>query len=233
MRGFLTKTDVLRKPNRKVRGKGSAGKLKRTRQLKTNGLQLLITQQMKDSFRQGFCKRSGIGVFALVTNCLDKRLVLCKQYSSSPRFKKAMAGITTKSTHRGDMKYNRLGLIAAMALGSLVAFANMASAQDAKEGKGKRGMPTVQEQMDRLNEELKLTDDQKPKVKAVLEETSKKRQELRDLPQDERREKARGLRDEQNKKMKEILTADQYSKYEKMTPPGRGGPGGAPPEKKD
>jgi len=24
MRGFLTKTDVLRKPNRKVRGKGSA-----------------------------------------------------------------------------------------------------------------------------------------------------------------------------------------------------------------
>jgi len=131
------------------------------------------------------------------------------------------------------MKYNRLGLIAAMALGSLVAFANMASAQDSKEGKGKRNMPTVQEQMDRLNEELKLTDDQKPKVKAVLEETSKKRQELRDLPQDERREKARGLRDEQNKKMKEILTADQYSKYEKMAPPGRGGPGGPPPEKKD
>jgi len=131
------------------------------------------------------------------------------------------------------MKYYRLGLIAAVALGSLVAFANMASAQDSKDGKEggkKRAMPTVQEQMDRYNEELKLTDDQKPKVKAALEDISKKRQELRDLPQDERREKARGLREDLNKKMKEILTADQYAKYEKMTPPGRGGP---PPEKKN
>ncbi len=130
------------------------------------------------------------------------------------------------------MKYNRLGLVAAMALGSLVVFGNMASAQDAKESKGgKRGMPSVQERLDRLNEELKLTDDQKPKVKAVLEETDKKRQELRDAPQDERREKARALMDDQNKKMKEILTADQYAKYEKMP---RRGPGGPPPgEKKE
>jgi Spy/CpxP family protein refolding chaperone len=124
------------------------------------------------------------------------------------------------------MKYNRLGLIAAMALGSLVAFSNMASAQDAKEGKGKRNMPSVQERVDRYNEELKLTDEQKPKVKAAIEEMDKKRAELRDLPQDERREKARGLREEMNKKMKEILTADQYAKYEKMAPPGRGGQGG-------
>ena len=126
--------------------------------------------------------------------------------------------------------------MAAVALGSLVAFANVASAQDAKESKGgKRGMPSVQERLDRLNEELKLTDDQKPKVKGVLEETSKKRQELQDLPQEERREKARALMDDQNKKMKEILTADQYAKYEKMPRPGRGGPGGpgAPGEKKE
>ena len=48
------------------------------------------------------------------------------------------------------MKYNRLGLIAAMSLGSLVTCANMASAQDAKESKGgKRGMPSVQERLDR------------------------------------------------------------------------------------
>ena len=132
------------------------------------------------------------------------------------------------------MKYNRLGLMAAMALGSLVVFANVASAQDAKESKGgKRSMPSVQERMDRLNDELKLTDDQKPKVKAVLEETDKKRQELRDLPQDERREKARGLMEDQNKKMKDILTADQYAKYEKMPRPGRGGPGAPGGEKKD
>src|SRR5258707_14429424 len=98
------------------------------------------------------------------------------------------------------MKYNRLGLIVAMALGSLVAFANVASAQDAKESKGgKRGMPSVQERLDRLNEELTLTDDQKPKVKAVLEGTSKKRQELQQLPQEERRENMRAAIDDQNK----------------------------------
>jgi Spy/CpxP family protein refolding chaperone len=142
-----------------------------------------------------------------------------------------LGGHHNNQTNRGDMKYNRLGVVAAMVLGSLVAFANVASAQDSKESKGgKKGMPSIQERMDRYNEELKLTDEQKPKVKAALEETDKKRAELRDLPQDERREKGRALREEQNKKMKEILTADQYAKYEKMAPPGRGGP---PPEKKN
>jgi hypothetical protein len=122
-----------------------------------------------------------------------------------------------------------------LALGGLVACTNLVLAQDTKEEpkKGKKGMPTVEQQLDRMTEALKLTDEQKPKVKALLEETAKKRTELRDLPQDERREKGRALIEDQNKKLKEILTPEQYTKYEAMPRPGRGGAGGPPPEKKD
>jgi Spy/CpxP family protein refolding chaperone len=61
-----------------------------------------------------------------------------------------------------------------------------------------------------------LTDDQKPKVKAVLEETGKDMQALRDLPQDERRPKMQSIREDETKKLKAILTPDQMDKLAKM-----------------
>ena len=111
----------------------------------------------------------------------------------------------------------KLSLIAAMALGGLVACSTLATAQDAtnapaKKG-GKHGFPTVEQQMERLTTQLSLTDDQKPKVKAVLEDTAKQMQAL--APED-RREKAPAIRKEQNKKMKEILTEEQFKKYREM-----------------
>ncbi len=112
------------------------------------------------------------------------------------------------------MRTVKIGLIAALALGVL-AFTSNVSAQDAKEKKG-RGMPSVQERLDRWSTELNLTDAQKPKVKAALEEQDKKMQELRgdSVSAEQRREKFRTLREETNKKMKEILTPEQYTKYE-------------------
>jgi signal recognition particle subunit SEC65 len=61
-----------------------------------------------------------------------------------------------------------------------------------------------------------LTDAEKPKVKAVLEDSSKKMKEIMSdtsLDQAARREKMQPIRDEQNKQMKAILTDDQYTKY--------------------
>jgi Spy/CpxP family protein refolding chaperone len=118
---------------------------------------------------------------------------------------------------------NKLSLIAAMALGGLVACSTLATAQDAtnsvpKKG-GKRGFPTVEQQMERMTTTLDLTDKEKPAVKAVLEETSKKMQELRSdtsLDQDARREKMQAIREDQSKKMNAILTEDQYKKYQEM-----------------
>jgi Spy/CpxP family protein refolding chaperone len=127
------------------------------------------------------------------------------------------------------MKMNKLSLIAALVLGGLVAGGTTATAQEAKEGKdakgGKRGFPSVQERLERMTEHLKLTDAQKPKVKAVLEEQDKQMQGMRDVPQEERRTKGREIREATAKKMKEILTPEQFEKYEQMPRPGR--PGGA------
>jgi Spy/CpxP family protein refolding chaperone len=79
--------------------------------------------------------------------------------------------------------------------------------------------------MDRLNEELKLTDAQKPKVEALLTAQAEKMRGLRDATPEERQEKMKASREEMSKKMKEILTAEQFAKYEKMPPPGRPGGG--------
>jgi len=131
------------------------------------------------------------------------------------------------------MRINKLAVMAAIALGGLVALSTVAIAQDAKDGqkKGGKGGPSVEQRLDRMTEQLKLTDEQKPKVKAVLEETSKK---MQDVPREERRDKMPAIMEEQNKKLKEILTPDQMEKYEKMRAEFRkkGGPGGPNGEKK-
>ena len=92
------------------------------------------------------------------------------------------------------------------------------------------GRMSVDDQLKTLTERLKLTDEQKPKVKAVLEEQNKSRLAGRDLTPEERRAKAKTLHDETMKKMKEILTADQFKKYEE-TQPGRRPAAGAAADK--
>jgi Spy/CpxP family protein refolding chaperone len=119
------------------------------------------------------------------------------------------------------MRTIKSGLIAALALGGLLALTNVASAQDAKEGK--KGRFTPEQRLEQLTKDLSLTDAQKPKVKAVLEDSAKKREGLRDLDQSERREKMRAMMEDENKKMKEILTPEQNEKYLKLQAERRGG----------
>ncbi len=92
---------------------------------------------------------------------------------------------------------------------------------------GKRGM-SPEMQLERYTEQLSLTDAQKPKVKALLEDTATKRRELfRDstLDQQQKREKFQGINEAQTQKMKEILTPDQFTKYEEMLHRGKKGGG--------
>ena len=129
------------------------------------------------------------------------------------------------------MRTNKFRLIATMALGALLACGTAVMAQDNKEGKGgKRGGMSAEERLKRMDEALTLTDAQKPKVKAALEDTQTKMQEARSAPQDERQEKMQSIRTEEGKKMKEILTPEQFTKYEEMRPMRGGKKGG---EKKD
>jgi len=104
-----------------------------------------------------------------------------------------------------------------MVLGGLLAGGTITTAQDASTNgapkKGGKGPMNLERRMERLTTELKLTDAQQPKVKAVLEESVKSMQGLRDLTQDERLTKLQSIREEEAKKMKEILTPDQMVKY--------------------
>ncbi len=66
------------------------------------------------------------------------------------------------------MNINKLSVITALVLGG-IACGNRALAQDQKPGGGRGRGPSVEQRMERMTEELKLTDEQKPKVKTVLE----------------------------------------------------------------
>lgn len=107
----------------------------------------------------------------------------------------------------------KLSLIVAVALGSLMA-CNLATAQEAGKDAAKKGGKkgySVEQRMERMTTQLNLTDEQKPKVKAVLEETNKK---MQDVAPEDRRTKGRELRAEETKKLKAILTDEQFKKYE-------------------
>ncbi|MGN6555986.1 MAG: hypothetical protein ACTHLW_19945 [Verrucomicrobiota bacterium] len=121
-----------------------------------------------------------------------------------------------------------------LALAGLLSFSPLSQAQNtnATRGIGQAMRGGVDAQMNRLSKELSLTDDQKPKVKAMIEEQNKKLMELRGdsaLSQEDRRTKMKTIREESNTKMKEILTAEQFQKYETFQQQQRnrrpGGPG--------
>jgi len=127
----------------------------------------------------------------------------------------------------------KLSLIAAMALGGLVAFSFMATAQEAGKDAKKGKRYSVEQRLEQLKKDLELKDEQVPKVKTALEGMQKKMQALREdtnLDQQQRREKMRSLMEDQNKKMKEILTEEQYKKYQELSP--RGGKKGSGSEQK-
>jgi protein CpxP len=124
----------------------------------------------------------------------------------------------------------KLSLIAALALGGLMTCSTLVIAQDAPKADAKQGGKkgySVEQRMEAMTTQLSLTDDQKPKVKAVLEDTAKK---MKDVAPEDRQTKGKEIRDEQNTKMKAILTPEQYTKYEAMQQ--RGKKGGKKAEKK-
>lgn len=88
----------------------------------------------------------------------------------------------------------------------------------ARPGAGLAGR-ALEARLRELTTRLKLTEEQAPKVKAILEEQDKKHAELRSagtVPMEERRAKLQAINEETTKKMKEVLTAEQFAKYEEL-----------------
>jgi hypothetical protein len=121
-------------------------------------------------------------------------------------------------------------LIAALAVGSLLVWSPALRAGDTntppstppaaappagQPGPSMRSRPNF----DQIAKTLELKDDQKPQVKAVLDERDQKIKDLRadtSLSLEDRRAKMKAIHDDVTAKMKEILTADQFAKWQKM-----------------
>lgn len=89
---------------------------------------------------------------------------------------------------------------------------------------------TPDQRVDAIDKAVTLTADQKTKVKALLEDDTKKMQALRDAQDPDMRTKMMDMRKDENDKIKAMLTDDQKPKYDQYVaqmPMGR--PGGGPP----
>jgi Spy/CpxP family protein refolding chaperone len=136
------------------------------------------------------------------------------------------------------MKLNKTLMIAALVAGSVFAADVAVRAQDATNKPAAGAPPGARGRMnfDSIATQLALTDDQKPKVKPVIEEMQQKMADLRkdtSVAQEDRRAKMKEIRDAATAKLKDILTPEQLDKWTKMQQPGNrrppGGAGGPPP----
>lgn len=133
------------------------------------------------------------------------------------------------------MKVTQISLLAALLAGAMFVASPAALAQETKTPKdapkreGRGGSPeAMKERLDKMAVDLKLNEEQKKKVGDLMKTQAEKMRELRaqgGTPEDNR-EKFRALRAENDKKMKEILTAEQFTQWEKDRPQGGGKGGG-------
>jgi len=139
------------------------------------------------------------------------------------------------NNHNLNMKLNQTTLMAALALGSLLTLGPALNAQNATPTNAPavtpppagtppavirgRGNP-----IDAYTRLLALTDDQKPKVQAVLDDQRKKLTELRQdttLAMPDKIAKRKAIQEEVAAKFKEILTPEQFVKYQRLPQMGR------------
>ena len=131
------------------------------------------------------------------------------------------------------MKATKMTLIAALAAGSLLTVSPALRADDTNtppstppagetphgdRGAGMRGRGP---NFDALAERLKLTDDQKPKVKEILANEREQMRDLwqnQDLSREDRMAKMKTIRDDTSTKLKGVLTPDQFQKWQDMRP---------------
>lgn len=106
------------------------------------------------------------------------------------------------------MKLSRI-LITAAALTALTSLSTLS----AQENKAPRGRMSPEQQLERYDQQLTLTAEQKTKIKDIL---TKAQEKIQALPQEERREKGRQISQETNKEIRALLTAEQQTKFDEM-----------------
>ncbi len=106
---------------------------------------------------------------------------------------------------------------------SLFAVAAVAQQNPPHQGKGDeqgpRRMPSVEDQTKNLTEKLGLTDDQQPKVKAIVEDTHSQMMKImqdENMAREDTMAKMRTLHEAASAKVNALLTDDQKKKFEDM-----------------
>ena len=105
------------------------------------------------------------------------------------------------------------------ALVALVALGLAATPALAQQGPGGRRMLSPDERLARLTEQLDLTDEQAAQMKPIIDEQSKKQQELFENAGGDRetmRAEMTKLMEETDKQYAEVLTEEQMSKYREI-----------------
>ena len=107
--------------------------------------------------------------------------------------------------------------ITGLLVSGISAYAQATNAPAPRPGGGGGGGRGAEAQLHQMIEQLNLTAEQQPKVKAVLEERTKKVTELRSdstIPREQLRSKMQAIEEETNHKLQAILTPEQFKKYE-------------------
>lgn len=118
------------------------------------------------------------------------------------------------------MKVNKLALISMLA-GGILTFSPAARSADDKPADSKpvKARSARGERLQQVAEQLKLTDEQKEKLKPIFQEEAKKLRELRndkDLSRQDRITRIREIREDLNGKIKPVLTAEQLETWNKI-----------------
>jgi hypothetical protein len=129
-------------------------------------------------------------------------------------------------------------VVCAMLAGSSTLYAQMGQGEG--QGGGQwghgQGQPmTTDQRLQRMTQQLNLTDAQQQQIKPILENESKQMQALREdssLSQQDRMTKMMAIRQESSSQIKPVLNADQQKQYEEMMNRrrGPGGPGQMQPQ---
>jgi Spy/CpxP family protein refolding chaperone len=119
------------------------------------------------------------------------------------------------------MKMNKTLIMAGLIAGSLFTTSLAVRAQDTTNAPAVAPRPAAPRgggNVEFLAKQLGLTDEQKDKIKPVLDEARQKQLDLRKdttMDKTERQAKMKEIRDEMSAKFKEILTPEQFEKWQK------------------
>ncbi|HEY7405462.1 MAG TPA: hypothetical protein VIB39_18185 [Candidatus Angelobacter sp.] len=106
-----------------------------------------------------------------------------------------------------------------MAVGAWAQQNPPAQGGDDDQGRPRRGMPSVEDQVKTLADRLSLSDDQQTKVKAILEDTRSQMMKLMQddsMSREDKMAKGRSLREAANGKIRDLLNDDQKKKFDEL-----------------